>query len=86
MEKKIYILSHYHNLDKDIIISSYDFEKVIKYARTYMVNNLGRYNTDVKAEYVENALNALRNDRLYRIYYLFEPTADIWRIEEIDVI
>ena len=88
MEKKIYILSHYHNLDKDIIISSYDFEKVIKYARTYMVNNLGYigYNTDVKAEYVENALNALRNDRFYRIYYLFEPNADIWRIEEIDVI
>ena len=85
MEKKIYILSYYHDLDKDIIISSYDFEKVIKYARTYMFNNLG-YNTDVKAEYVENALNALRNDRFYRIYYLFEPTADIWRIEEIDVI
>lgn len=85
MEKKIYILSYYHDLDKDIIISSYDFEKVIKYARTYMVNNLS-YNTDVKAEYVENALNALRNDRFYRIYYLFEPTADIWRIEEIDVI
>lgn len=85
MEKKIYILSYYHDLDKDIIISSYDFEKVIKYARSYMVNNLG-YNTDVKAEYVENVLNALRNDRLYRIYYLFESTIDMWRIEEIDVI
>ena len=42
MEKKIYILSYYHNLDKDIIISSYDFEKVIKYARMYIDNNICR--------------------------------------------
>ena len=81
MEKKIYILSYYHDLDKDIIISSYDFEKVIKYARTYMVNNLG-YNTDVEIQYVENVLDALRNDMFYGIDNIF----DLWRIEEINVI
>ena len=81
MEKKIYVLSYYHDEIKDIIISSYDFEKVIKYARSYMVNNLG-YNTDVEIQYVENVLDALRNDMFYGIDNIF----DIWRIEEINVI
>ena len=81
MEKKIYVLSYYHDEIKDIIISSYDFEKVIKYARSYMVNNLG-YNTDVEIQYVENVLNALRNDMFYGIDNIF----DLWRIEEINVI
>lgn len=79
MEKKIYVLSYYHDEIKDIIISSYDFEKVIKYVRSYMVNNLG-YNTEI--QYVENVLNALRNDMFYGIDNIF----DIWRIEEINVI
>ena len=81
MENKIYVLSYYHDEIKDIIISSYDFEKVIKYARSYMVNNLG-YNTDVEIQYVENVLNALRNDMFYGIDNIF----DLWRIEEINVI
>lgn len=81
MEKKIYVLSYYHDEIKDIIISSYDFEKVIKYARSYMVNNLG-YNTDVEIQYVENVLDALRNDMFYGIDNIF----DLWRIEEINVI
>ena len=81
MEKKIYVLSYYHDEIKDIIISSYDFEKVIKYARSYMVNNLG-YNTDVEIQYVENVLDALRNDMFYGLDNIF----DLWRIEEINVI
>lgn len=81
MEKKIYVLSYYHDEIKDIIISSYDFEKVIKYARSYMVNSLG-YNTDVEIQYVENVLDALRNDMFYGIDNIF----DLWRIEEINVI
>lgn len=85
MKKKIYVLIYSNDGENNILVSSYNLEKVIDYAKSFLINNLG-YDSIHESEYIEDVLNSLRNDYVYKIDYLFECSEVIWRIEEIEVI